>query len=269
MFLTSYGNMMVLGSIIYAIAYIVTYEGFLMVLYSRLHLIVDSPRLLRALLFAIVGLGIPLQIVMTLAGDRVLSTKVWNVTFRVEMIFPFSEIALSTLYVFLFIRFMCQSTGSGNMNIRRTLYLLVGAEIVVLVTDVIGITLWYMGLYLLRLALLPFLYSIKLKVEFMILNRLTGIGKRKSELRNITLSVHEVGGEMEVTSPSTFLSATPTLTMDTGLGIELGFNEDDTRGKTTPTNSIDEITANVEGSGSPEERESFDEMERRYLGRMA
>jgi len=260
---------MVLGSIIYAIAYFVTYEGFLMVLYSRLHLIVDSPMLLRALLFAIVGLGIPLQIVITLAGDRVLSTKVWKVTFRVEMIFPFSEIALSTLYVFLFIRFMRQSSSSGNVHMRRTLYLLVGAEIVVLVTDVIGIALWYTGLYLLRLALLPFLYSLKLKVEFMILNRLTGIGKRKSELRNITLSVHEEALETEVISPSTFLSAAPTLTMDTGLGIGLELNEDESRGKTTPTNSIEEITTNAEGSGTPDDKESFDEMERRYLGRMA
>lgn len=113
MFLTNFGN------IIYPIASILMNEGFLVVLYSRLHLIVDSPRILRALLVVILGVGILLQIVMVLAGDRVLDTNVWVVTFRFEMIFPFSEILLSSLYVYLFIRFMRQSTGAADPHMQR------------------------------------------------------------------------------------------------------------------------------------------------------
>jgi hypothetical protein len=269
MFLTDFGDMFILGDVIYPISWIVMYEGFLMVLYSRLHLIVDSPRVLRALLIVILGVGIPLQIVMVLAGDRVLSTKVWVVTFRLEMIFPFSEIVLSALYVILFIRFMKHTGGSSDPSMKRTFYLLIAAEVFVVIVDVIGITLWYMDLYLLRLAVVPLISALKLKVEFMILNRLTGIGKRRGELRDITVSVREEEGreEVQTVSPCTFQSAAPTLRMDEkGLGIGLEEVEDCVERKKAPTNSIREISTSGAGSSSPKAKESFDEIERRYLG---
>jgi hypothetical protein len=61
---------------------------------------------------------------------------------------------------------------------------LVLAEAFVIVGDVVRITLWYVEVYLLRLVAIPFISALKLKVEFMILNQLTSIGKRRGELRN-------------------------------------------------------------------------------------
>lgn len=275
MFLTKFGSMEVLGNIVYPISALILYEGFLMVLYSRLHLIINNVKILRALLFVILGIGIPLQIIMVLAGDRVLDTKVWVVTFRLEMIFPFSEIVLSSLYVWLFVRFLNQSSGgSRDVHMKRTLYLLVLAESFVVVADVVGITLWYMDLYLLRLVVLPFTSAAKLKVEFMILNRLTGIGKRRNELRDITVSTHgeeERGDPQLVITPCTFQSEAPTLRVEEkGLGIEVDMNEHGgVRGDKTPTDSIREIETSNEASRSEEQRDSLDEMERRYLGRIS
>ncbi|RDI88183.1 hypothetical protein Vi05172_g1813 [Venturia inaequalis] len=270
MFLTNSGNMDVLGDIIYPIAVVFTYEGFLMVLYSRLHLIIDSPKILRALLFVILGVGIPLQIVIALAGDRILSTNVWVVTFRLEMIFPFSEILLSSLYVFLFIRFMRQSAGAADPHMRRTFYFLVVAEAFVVIMDLVGITLWYMDLYLLRLAVLPLTTALKLKVEFLILNRLTSIGKKKNELRSITVSAHDEemeNSELQMASPCTFQSEALTLKVEEkGLGTDIDMREDRRKGKKTPTDSIREVGTSA-ASGDGAESESLDEMERRYLGK--
>lgn len=236
-----------------------------MVLYSRLHLIVDSPKILRALLIVIVGVGVPLQIVMALAGDRVLDTNVWVVTFRLEMIFPFSEIILSSLYVYLFVRFMRQDTGAVDALMKRTFYFLIAAESFVVIMDVIGKSLWYMDLYLLRLAVLPFITALKLKVEFMILNRLTGIGKRKNKLRNVTVSVHEEREGVQVMSPHTFQSEAPTSRMEENrLGIVVDVRKDGLENEKVPADSARGLEASI---GSGEHRGSLDEMDSRYLGR--
>jgi hypothetical protein len=61
-----------------------------------------------------------------------------------------------------------------------------------------------MELYLLRLGLSPFLYALKLKVEFMVLNRLTSMGKRRIELRHITVLTtgeEDSAAVAETTSP--------------------------------------------------------------------
>lgn len=268
MFLTNSGSMSILGDIIYPISVVFTYEGFLMVLYSRLHLIIDSPKILRALLFIILGIGIPLQIVIALAGDRILSTNVWVVTFRLEMIFPFFEILLSSIYVYLFIRFMRQSTGAAHPHMKRTFYFLVLAETFVVIMDVIGITLWYLDLYLLRLAVLPFTTALKLKVEFLILNRLTEIGKRKNELRSITVSTHDQENEeAPVASPCTSQSEATTLRVEEKrLGIEVGTRDDGLGVGKAPAKTIREVGTTA-ASRDGEDRESLDEMERRYLGR--
>lgn len=239
-----------------------------MVLYSRLHLVVHSPKLLFALLFVILGFGVPLQIVMVLAADRVLSEKVWVVTFRLEMIFPFSEILLASLYVFLFIRFMKQNTGGADSHMRRTFYFLVAAEAFVVIIDVIGITLWYLDLYLLRLMVLPFITAWKLKVEFLILNHLTGIGKGRNELRNVTVSVQdEQRQEVQVAdSPCTVSSEAPTLRKDAnGRDIEICMSNAGLQDEKRPTNSTGKMETSV-GVGQ-EDSSGLDEMDRRYLGR--
>jgi uncharacterized membrane protein AbrB (regulator of aidB expression) len=58
MFFAMISDMMFLGSVLYPLGWMVTTTGFLVVLYSRLHLILDSPKLLKSLLFIIVGIGV-------------------------------------------------------------------------------------------------------------------------------------------------------------------------------------------------------------------
>lgn len=123
-----------------------------------------------------------------------------------------------------------------------------------------------MDLYLLRPAVLPFITALKLKVEFMVLNRLTGIGKRKNELRDITVSAHEEESEeVQIMSARIFQSEAPTLRVEEkGLGIDVDMRKDGLENEKTPADSARGIEASI-GSGG--HRESLDEMERRYLGK--
>lgn len=123
-----------------------------------------------------------------------------------------------------------------------------------------------MDLYLLRPAVLPFITALKLKVEFMVLNRLTGIGKRKNELRDITVSAHEEESEeVQIMSARIFQSEAPTLRVEEkGLGIYVDMRKDGLENEKTPADSARGIEASI-GSGG--HRESLDEMERRYLGK--
>jgi hypothetical protein len=262
MFLTTTGSMSILGNIIYPLAWMMTSIGFLMILYSRLHLILDRPRVLHAIAFTILGIGIPIQIIMVLAGDRVLNDKVWVVTFRLEVIFPVADILLAVLYIYLFIRFMRQAVSSVDAHTRRTFLLLVLSEAAVVVLDVAGITLWYVELYLLRLALLPFIYAVKLKVEFAVLNRLAGVGKKRARLNSV-----ESREEVQVVQ-----GASPRI-FDHGHDLGMGGAAGDGVGVRSPADNGKDVKARVEGSektgggdGDSGGKESFDDLDRQYLG---
>lgn len=269
MFFTMIGDMLFLGSILYPLAWILTNTGFLMVLYSRLHLMLDRPRLLKTLLFIILGVGVPLQIFMVVAGTgspHHLGDKVWQVTFRLEMIFVFLEIILSALYVSLFFRFLRHLSGVTQKQTNWTLCLLILGEVFVVAGDVAIVTLWYDGLYLLRLALSSFIYALKLKVEFMILNRLTSIKKREMELRLITLSA--VGEE---TSAAVAGADPPSPTMKMEESLEKGVMKQSSAPGSKPALSVEiqEISTSPLRYGCKERSGSFDSIERRYLGRFS
>jgi hypothetical protein len=70
---------------------------------------------------------------------------------------------------------------------------------------------------------------------------------------------------VQIAIPCAFESAR-TLMDEKGLSIGIEIQEDSARGKESPTDSIGETAASMEGSDG-EERESFDEIERRYLER--
>jgi hypothetical protein len=141
MFFAMISDMMFLGSVLYPLGWMVTTTGFLVVLYSRLHLILDSPKLLKSLLFIIFGIGVPLQIFMVVAATGAdshhlhrLGEGVWHVTIRLEMVFLFLEIILSASYVYLFANFMHHgSDGAVDPYLKRTFWILIVAESFVIV----------------------------------------------------------------------------------------------------------------------------------------
>jgi hypothetical protein len=168
-----------ISTILFAFGWPLMVTGFSLVLYSRLHLIVYNPLLNRIVLIFIVGDAILVQFPVFLfafigAPRYVIFLKVAKFLSHFEIIFSVQELVLSTLYIYFFRQFVKQGGSMGSKNLQRTFYLLIAAEVIIVVCDLtINITL-YLNLYIPRKIILPFVYAIKLQIEFLVLNRLAG-----------------------------------------------------------------------------------------------
>jgi hypothetical protein len=88
------------------------------------------------------------------------------------------ETILVTLYVYYFLQYTTDSKEERATKV--TLRLLVGAECVVLSTDIVLNVLLYKRLYLPRAMIQPFSSMLKLKIEFIVLNSLIKYAHCKS-----------------------------------------------------------------------------------------
>jgi hypothetical protein len=142
-----------------------------------------------------------------------------------EVVFSVQEVFLSSLYIWLYWRFMDQGSGSGSGNDgrgdgkagdvgggrlerrrRQTFWLLIAAQIIILSCDIILTTLLYLELFLARLSVMGFIYAIKLNIEFLVLNRLVGGGKSE----DFTQSLRDEG--IVVGTASSTISGVGTVT---------------------------------------------------------
>lgn len=111
--------------------------------------------------------------------------KAVTVISKLEILFYIQEIFLSSLYAFLFVKFIgresisnsnseiiSSSSKSTSNQAKRTFLGLVAAQLLVLVCDITMIVLLYKGLYLARKLVMPFNYAIKVLLEYFVLNRL-------------------------------------------------------------------------------------------------
>ena len=155
--------------------------GFSVVLYSRLHLTGCGPRLLRRLLILIVLTAIVFHTPITVCafGLATSSWKQWvkprQAAERIQQIvFSLQETALSSIYIWNTARFL----GDGNeMRTRHTIALLVITQLFVIGCDAALATMNFVDLYTLRCMTHPFVYALKLKIEFIVLNQLRGLVK--------------------------------------------------------------------------------------------
>ena len=270
MLFTTFGDMLVLDSVIFPIADLLTGFGFLMVLWSRLHLVVDCPRMLRAILVLIVIVALPLRIVIILAAigpsrDRHRTrwgVEVWQVMYRLEMLIPVLDICLACLYIFVFAnRF--RGTSRETKTSRTVLWLLVIGELLVIAGDAAIMGIWFSGFFLIRWAIGPFVYALKLLVEFLILNSLTRMGEQSRELRYIATFV----ADEESAAGQQRQHADTDMNQDANVIIE---------GKKTNDGVLDsngngilaiEVMPSASTTSPLERIASLEVLERRYLGR--
>jgi hypothetical protein len=230
--------------------------GFALVLYSRLHLIVDNPKGLKGLcfvLFVIVVTYLPSHILTLVAGQGLLGVNGYHVASHLGIIFNIEETLLSSLYIYLFFKFMRDSTPEMRMRMKSFFYLLVLAQVFIFICDVILTTLAYVRLDLLTSIAIPFIYTVKLKAEFVVLNRLVRFARTGVELQEISAATNvESTGESAATSTRPFWE--PHNIRETA---QRGFSF-----------SIIEspISARHRASEISDEEGSFVEVERRYLG---
>ncbi|KAJ5812422.1 hypothetical protein N7474_008723 [Penicillium riverlandense] len=152
------------------------------VLYSRLHLVSQNQRLLRFLRWLItintIILIIPIT-VLNFGWSYHPTVSGWAHGFdameRIQLTwFSAQEILISTIYILETIK-MIRAAPGKNQRRSMTLYLLVLVNFIAIGMDVVLMTLEYLEFYLMQIIVKALVYSIKLKLEFAVLNMLVSI----------------------------------------------------------------------------------------------
>ncbi|KAJ0107068.1 hypothetical protein J7T55_006946 [Diaporthe amygdali] len=176
-----------------------------MVLFSRMHLLVRDKRILRTTLAfivvdAIIG-HVPTSIVLYGSNsphpDRWLEP--YAIMERIHVtIFFLQELAISSIYIVATMKLLRDKSGPSSMknsrSARRFLTHLIKINIMVVVLDITILALEYAGLYVIQTAYKGMVYSVKLKLEFSILNALVEMTRAH---RNARHGVPAGGGIIE------------------------------------------------------------------------
>jgi hypothetical protein len=167
------------------VGWVLNTTGFSMVLWSRLGLVVRDRRILSGTLVIIVLDAILLHtpIIIFSFGLSTPSYLTWlpymATMERIQITgFTVQDLALSTFYTF---------TSAKLLNIRytsqrRNLFMaLVFAQGFGFVADMVMVVLDYEDMFTLKASLHPFIYAVKLKIEFLVLNQLSCVVRPDGE----------------------------------------------------------------------------------------
>ncbi|KAF2426247.1 hypothetical protein EJ08DRAFT_375765 [Tothia fuscella] len=163
----------------------ITYVAFIMVLYSRLHLVTRNRVLLRGVIYTIIVIALFLNIpnvVLLCVPKMIQRPSLFQTLYYFNVVVGAQEIVLSTMYIYLFYKFA--RAGSFEQRDRGTFLLLILAQLIIVITDVAMIVLICIRYNLLRMMLVPFTYALKLRLEFLVLNRLAGPERSRQRIRD-------------------------------------------------------------------------------------
>ncbi|KAL1865008.1 hypothetical protein Daus18300_007355 [Diaporthe australafricana] len=166
-----------------------------MVLFSRMHLLVRDKRILRTTLAAIIINAIighvPTSIV--LYGSNSPHPSRWLEPYAIMerihvTIFFLQELVISAIYIVATTKLLRDKSRSSSMKTsasgRRFLTHLIKINVMVVVLDITILALEYAGLYVIQTAYKGMVYSVKLKLEFSILNSLVEMTRAHRNARN-------------------------------------------------------------------------------------
>ncbi|GKZ36920.1 hypothetical protein AbraIFM66950_008185 [Aspergillus brasiliensis] len=157
--------------------------GHSLVLWSRLHLLLQSHKLLQALLYMIIIDCIVFQIPTTVLLYGSLSNashfaRGYNIMERVQLVaFCVQEFVLSGIYVWETIKMLRLRPERSRVIILTQLLII---NVIILILDVAVVAIEYAGYYALQVMFKPVAYSVKLKLEYAILGRLVKIAQGAS-----------------------------------------------------------------------------------------
>lgn len=152
-----------------------------MVLWSRLHLVMQNRHILRAVLIMILADMVLFQfptIVLMFGSVAPVShafTAGYNIIERVQLIaFCVQELVISSIYVWETIKLLrLRPQGRPNGILRQLLII----NIIILFLDIAVVVTEWVGLYSIQALLKPAIYSVKLKLEYAILGKLVAIAR--------------------------------------------------------------------------------------------
>ncbi|RYO96740.1 hypothetical protein DL764_007405 [Monosporascus ibericus] len=156
-----------------------------LVLYSRLHLVEGNRLVLRLVLGMIITnffiCHIPTIIISygrALAADSAPYDAAYTVYEKVQMtMFATQEVIISSLYLWNLYKSRHKLGALHGAQVGKTLRHLAIVNVVVIMLDVLVLVLEYIGLYNMQNVIKGAVYSIKLKLEFIVLNKLINLVK--------------------------------------------------------------------------------------------
>ncbi|CAG8038111.1 unnamed protein product [Penicillium salamii] len=156
------------------------------VLYSRLHLISQNFRLLTIIKWVIIVDSIILLIptITMNFGSEYFPRSPWvhgfSIVERAQITwFSVQEILISSVYIWETVRLIKISPEEDKKR-HKILWELIGINIVAIVMDLTLLTLEFLGYYFTQIILKALVYSIKLKMEFVVLGMLLTIVRSHS-----------------------------------------------------------------------------------------
>ena len=149
------------------------------VLYSRLHLVVREQRILRAVLIMIIADALCLHIPTTVltygsnSHDSLQFTAAFDIMERIQMTgFCIQEFIISGVYVWSTISLL-RPVYHGRT--RKVMMQLIWINLMIIGMDIVLLIMEYDGNYEIEATLKAMVYSIKLKLEFAVLNQLMNL----------------------------------------------------------------------------------------------
>ncbi|KAL3454122.1 hypothetical protein BJX65DRAFT_317872 [Aspergillus insuetus] len=152
-------------------------NGQAIVLWSRLHILVQSRRALLAILTLIIFNALTLSpptIVLAILGNeptsRPIATEVYRIWEDIQLaIFSAQETVISGIYMVQVVRLLPIFTSPGKCKI---IYQLLAINAIIIAMDAILLGVQFSGNRNVQIPLKGFVYSLKLKIEFAVLGRL-------------------------------------------------------------------------------------------------
>ncbi|KAL3480830.1 hypothetical protein BJX99DRAFT_272551 [Aspergillus californicus] len=164
--------------------------GHSVVLWSRLHFVLQQPTLLRAILYLIIANAICMHIPVTvlLYGAVLPSLDIqtrirtggfstgYNIMERIQLVvFCLQEWLLSMIYIYETYKLLRIRPQQPTHAHKVILTQLIVINIVLLFLDIVVVVFEYAGLFWLQVVFKPVAYAVKLRLEYAILGRLVEV----------------------------------------------------------------------------------------------
>jgi hypothetical protein len=157
-------------------------SGQSLVLYSRLHLVVQDGRKIKWVLYMIIFdaivLHIPIIVLAFLSNSSMSAefSSAYSIYDRVEMtVFSAQEFIISSLYVFETYKLLKSNIVFRKKRTRQVMRDLIYINILIVILDLTLLALEYANLFMIQGICKTTVYAIKLRMEFPILNQLKKI----------------------------------------------------------------------------------------------
>ncbi|KAL2703552.1 hypothetical protein AAEP93_004623 [Penicillium crustosum] len=178
------------------------------VLWSRLHLVLQNRKLLRGVLWMIcvdaVIFQVPTTVFLygTVAHPESHWARAYDLMERVQLVgFCVQELIISMIYVWETVKLLRLRPGGRPQGILNQLLVI---NIIILILDISIVVIEYVGYYAVQVLFKPVAYSIKLKLEYAILGKLIAIARGATDSQHM-----ESSSARDITEITSFPSNRP------------------------------------------------------------